>query len=80
MKKKFLFKVFLFTVFATFVTFTACKDYDDDISHLESEISTLNGMSADLTAIRADISAAQSAADNAAKGDKIPKLALQTAR
>ena len=38
MKKNFFFKFFLFTVLATLVTFTACKDYDDDISRLDKEL------------------------------------------
>ena len=41
MKKKFFFKFFLFTVIATMVTFTACKDYDDDIDHLQDQITSL---------------------------------------
>src|SRR5690554_3606325 len=65
MKKSYFFKFFVFALVGALAILPSCKDYDDDISHLESEISTLKGMSADLTAIRADISAAQSAADNA---------------
>ena len=41
MKKNFFFKVFLFTVLATLVTFSACKDYDDDINHLQDQITSL---------------------------------------
>ena len=41
MKKKYFFKFFLFTVIATMVTFTACKDYDDDIDHLQDQITSL---------------------------------------
>ena len=52
MKKKFFFKFFLFTVFATLVTFTACKDYDDDIDMLDGKIETVSG---DLSAAKADL-------------------------
>ena len=41
MKKNLFLKVFLFTVIATMVTFTACKDYDDDIDHLQDQITSL---------------------------------------
>lgn len=41
MRKKLFFKSFLFVVFATFVTFTACKDYDDDIDKLEDGLANL---------------------------------------
>ena len=65
MKKKLFFKFFLFAVLATFVTFTSCKDYDDDITRLDNEITILKGLSADLTAVKADIAAAQTSANNA---------------
>ena len=41
MKKKFFLKFFLFTVIATLVTFTSCKDYDDDINDLQGQITSL---------------------------------------
>lgn len=41
MKKKLFFKLFIFAVIAAFVTVTSCKDYDDDINKLDTELSTL---------------------------------------
>jgi hypothetical protein len=41
MKKKLFFKLFIFAVIGTFVTFTSCKDYDDDIDDLQSQITSL---------------------------------------
>lgn len=41
MKKKLFFKFFVFAVIGALVTMTSCKDYDDDISNLESQISSL---------------------------------------
>ena len=65
MKKSYFFKFFVFALVGALAILPSCKDYDDDISHLESEISTLKGMSTDLTAIKADVAAAQTAANNA---------------
>lgn len=41
MKKKLFFKLFIFAVIGTFVTFTSCKDYDDDIDNLQGQITSL---------------------------------------
>lgn len=41
MKKKLFFKFFIFAVIGAFVTFTSCKDYDDDITDLQSQITAL---------------------------------------
>ena len=41
MKKKLFFKLLVFAVIAAFVTVTSCKDYDDDISRLDGELSTI---------------------------------------
>ena len=41
MKKSLFLKFFLFAVLATFVTFTSCKDYDDDIEKLETGLASL---------------------------------------
>jgi hypothetical protein len=43
MKKKLFFKFFVFAVIGALVTMTSCKDYDDDISNLESQLSSLRG-------------------------------------
>ena len=44
MKKKLFLKFFVLAVIGSLLTFTSCKDYDDDISKLNS----------DLTALKAD--------------------------
>lgn len=41
MKKKLFLKFFVLAVIGAFVTFTSCKDYDDDISKLNSDLSAL---------------------------------------
>ena len=41
MKKKLFFKLFIFAVIGAFVTVTSCKDYDDDISNLTSDLAAL---------------------------------------
>ena len=48
MKKKLLFKLFIFAVIGAFVTVTSCKDYDDDISNLEKQIAGLSSTLNDL--------------------------------
>lgn len=41
MKKSYLFKFFVFAVIAAFVTITSCKDYEDDISRIDTELGAL---------------------------------------
>ena len=41
MKKKLFFKIFVFAVIAAFATVTSCKDYDDDINKLNSDLAAL---------------------------------------
>ena len=41
MKKKLFFKLFIFAVIGAFVTVTSCKDYDEDITDLQSQITSL---------------------------------------
>ena len=62
MKKKLFFKLFIFAVIGTLVTFTSCKDYDDDIDSLNADVSTVKSQ---LTTLDADVSSAQTAAANA---------------
>ncbi|NLD24840.1 MAG: hypothetical protein GX670_11540, partial [Bacteroidales bacterium] len=70
MKKKLLLKVFLFTVIATLVTFTSCKDYDDDISNLEGQISALKSeVSSQINAVKAELGPAMDAKIAAANGE-----------
>jgi len=49
MKKKLFFKLFIFAVIGTLVTFTSCKDYDDDISRLEEQSATKAALEAAVT-------------------------------
>jgi hypothetical protein len=46
MKKKLFFKFFVFAVIGALVTMTSCKDYDDDITRIDTG---LNGVKSDLT-------------------------------
>jgi hypothetical protein len=58
MKKKLLFKLFIFAVIGAFVTVTSCKDYDDDISRLEEQSATktaLDAAIAELNTIKSQI-------------------------
>lgn len=58
MKKKLFFKLFIFAVIGTLVTFTSCKDYDDDISRIDTELSSLKSSAlaqADLTALKTQL-------------------------
>lgn len=41
MKKKLFFKLFIFAVIGALVTVTSCKDYDDDINKLQTELNSL---------------------------------------
>ena len=73
MKKKFFFKFFLFTVIATFVTFTACKDYDDDIDLLGGKIDNLaNSTTSSQATLKSElqqlIATTQASADKANAG------------
>lgn len=57
--KKNLFKFLVLAVLATFVTFTACKDYDDDINKLEGQISNLKTeLPAKMDAVKTELTAA----------------------
>jgi hypothetical protein len=46
MKKKLFFKFFVFAVIGALVTMTSCKDYDDDITRIDTGLS---GVKSDLT-------------------------------
>ncbi len=41
MKKKLFFKLFIFAVMGVLVTVTSCKDYDEDITNLQDQITSL---------------------------------------
>lgn len=69
MKKKLLFKLFIFAVIGAFVTVTSCKDYDDDISRLEEQSATktaLDAAIAELNSIKTQIAALPTDGDVAA--------------
>lgn len=61
MKKKLLFKLFIFAVIGAFVTITSCKDYDDDISRLDTDLaaaeSSLTAAVAELNTLKTQIAA-----------------------
>src|SRR5690554_5901338 len=80
MKKKFLFKFMVFAVIGSLVTMTSCKDYDDDISRLDTDLTaaqnSLTSAVAELNNLKAQIDAAASDSDvstavNTAKNDAI---------
>ncbi len=67
MKKKLFFKFFVFAVIGALVTMTSCKDYDDDISKLNTELSSLKSSvlgQADLTALKSQLESSISAVQN----------------
>jgi len=69
MKKKLLFKLFIFAVIGAFVTVTSCKDYDDDINNLQDQIEKLaskDELTSQLSTLQSALTAAQTAASNAA--------------
>lgn len=58
MKKKLFFKLFVFAVIGALVTMTSCKDYDEDISQLETELSALKSTvltQAELNAVKTQL-------------------------
>ena len=75
MKKKLLFKLFIFAVIGAFVTVTSCKDYDDDITKLNTELSALKTdmvNKSDLNALKTELEGkitALQAEVNTLKGD-----------
>lgn len=70
MKKKLFFKLFIFAVIGAFVTVTSCKDYDDDISRLDTDLaaakSSLTAAVAELNTLKAQIAAAATDSEVAA--------------
>ena len=94
MKKKLFFKFFVFTVIGALITMTSCKDYDDDISGLQSQVTTvksdLSTLQTSVTGAQNDATAAKTAAADAlakakealaaaeAAGDAEAITALQT--
>ena len=59
MKKSYFFKFFVFALVGALAILPSCKDYDDDISGLETSVSTVKS---DLTALQSSVSSAQIAA------------------
>lgn len=85
MKKSYLFKFFVFAVIAAFVTITSCKDYEDDISRIDTELGALKAdmvKKSDLTtletALKGQITALQNEL-NALKGTVITQEKLDAA-
>ena len=76
MKKSYLFKLLVFAVIAAFVTVTSCKDYDDDINRLDTELSGVKAdYAAKIDALRSELNSAIDTKVNAVKADL---TALQT--
>ena len=78
MRKKYL-SALLFgaLLFASAGTFTSCKDYDDDINNLQSQIdklATKEDMEAKLSQMQAAIDAAKATAEAAGNADEVKKL------
>ena len=58
MKKKLFFKIFVFAVIAAFATVTSCKDYDDDINKLNTELNAIKSelvKNSDLQALKTEL-------------------------
>jgi predicted nucleic acid-binding Zn-ribbon protein len=80
MKKKLLFKLFIFAVIGAFVTVTSCKDYDDDISRLDADLTALKNSvleQADLTALQTQLTASIAAVQTDLNAAKATLAALQ---
>jgi len=62
MKKKLFFKLFIFAVIGALVTVTSCKDYDEDISRLDTDLaaaeSSLQAAITELNTLKTQIAAA----------------------
>jgi len=83
MKKKLLFKLFIFAVIGAFVTVTSCKDYDDDINNLQDQIEKLaskDELTSQLSTLQSALTAAQTAASNAATKADQALTAAQAAK
>ena len=76
MKKKLFFKLFIFAVIGALVTVTSCKDYDDDISRLDTDLAaaktSLQNAVTELNTLKTQIAgkADQSAVDAAVAAAK----------
>jgi len=80
MKKKLLFKLFIFAVIGAFVTVTSCKDYDDDISRLDADLTALKNsalVQADLTALQSQLTTSIAAVQAELNAEKAKLAALQ---
>lgn len=80
MKKKLFFKLFVFTVIAAFVTVTSCKDYDDDISKLNTELSALKAAAvsqSDLTALKTQLESSIASVNTELQAAKTELAALK---
>jgi hypothetical protein len=82
MKKKLFFKFFVFAVIAVFVTITSCKDYDDDISRLDTDLSALKSSTlaqSDLSALKTQLDASIASVQTDLNAAKTNLATLQTA-
>jgi len=85
MKKKLFFKLFIFAVIGALVTVTSCKDYDDDISRLDTDLAaaktSLQNAVTELNTLKTQIAgkADQSAVDAAVAAAKTAAIDAATA-
>jgi hypothetical protein len=84
MKKKLFFKLFIFAVIGAFVTVTSCKDYDDDINRLDTDLaaveSSLQAAVTELNALESQIAAAATDSEVAAAVAAAKTEAINTAK
>ena len=84
MKKKLFFKLFIFAVIGALVTVTSCKDYDDDISRLDTDLaaaeSSLQAAVTELNSLKTQIAAAATDTEVAAAVAAAKTAAIDAAK
>ena len=84
MKKKLFFKLFIFAVIGAFVTVTSCKDYDDDISRLDTDLaaveSSLQAAVTELNTLETQIAAAATDSEVATAVAQAKQAAIDAAK
>lgn len=84
MKKKLFFKLFIFAVIGALVTVTSCKDYDEDISRLDTDLaaaeSSLQAAVTELNSLKTQIAAAATDTEVAAAVAAAKTAAIDAAK
>ena len=84
MKKKLFFKLFIFAVIGALVTVTSCKDYDDDINRLDTDLaaaeSSLQAAVTELNSLKTQIAAAATDTEVAAAVAAAKTAAIDAAK